>query len=207
MIGFYLSGHPLNRYKEDIRLFGKQNLKEESLGQLQHDSELRFIAIITSKRQAVDKKGRPIAFLMVEDLYSSLEVAVFSREFDKFASLIEVDNVVYITGRFSKRDRGNSMIVTNMERIENLREKFQDKLRLKLNIKTAELSSNDLTQMETLFELNKGTTMVKLHVLSNDANGPIKMNLRNFVVEPSDELLKGLRDVLGENSVELYLTG
>jgi DNA polymerase-3 subunit alpha len=94
-----------------------------------------------------------------------------------------------------------------MERIENLREKFQDKLRLKLNINTAELSSNDLTQMETLFELNKGTTMVKLHVLSNDANGPIKMNLRNFVVEPSDELLKGLRDVLGENSVELYLTG
>ena len=93
-----------------------------------------------------------------------------------------------------------------MERIENLREKFQDKLRLKLNIKTAELSSNDLTQMETLFELNKGTTMVKLDVLSNDANGPIKMNLRNFVVEPSDELLKGLRDVLGENSVELYLT-
>ena len=143
---------------------------------------------------------------MVEDLYSSLEVAVFSREFDKFAPLIEVDNVVYITGRFSKRDRGNSMIVTNMERIENLR-KIQDKLRLKLNIKTAELSSNDLTQMETLFELNKGTTMVKLHVLSNDANGPIKMNLRNFVVEPSDELLKGLRDVLGENSVELYLTG
>ena len=99
------------------------------------------------------------------------------------------------------------MIVTNMERIENLREKFQDKLRLKLNIKTEELSSNDLTQMETLFELNKGNTMVKLNVQSKEANGPIKMNLRNFVVEPSDDLLNGLRDVLGEESVELFLTG
>lgn len=207
LIGFYLSGHPLNKYKEDIRLFGKQNLTEECLSKLQHDSELRFIAIITSKRQAVDKKGRPIAFLMVEDLYSSIEVAVFSREFDKFAPLIEVDNVVYITGRYSKRDRGNSMIVTNMERIENLREKFQDKLRLKLNLKTEDLSSNDLTQMETLFELNKGTTMVKLNVHSAEANGPIKMNLRNFVVDPSDELLNGLRDVLGEDSVELFLAG
>jgi DNA polymerase-3 subunit alpha len=207
LIGFYLSGHPLNRYKEDIRLFGNQNLKEESLGQLQHDSELRFIAIITSKEQVVDKKGRPIAFLMVEDLYSSLEIAVFSREFDKLAPLIEVDNVVYITGRFTKRDRGNSMIVTNMERIENLREKFQDKLQLKLNIKTEQLTSTDLTQMETLFELNKGTTMVKLNVLSAEANDPIKMNLRNFVVEPSDDLLNGLRDVLGEESVELFLAG
>lgn len=207
LIGFYLSGHPLNRYKEDIRLFGKQNLSDEFINQLQHDSELRFIAIITSKRQAVDRKGRPIAFLMVEDLHSSLEVAVFSKEFDKFAPLIEVDNVVYITGKYAKRERGNSLIVNNMERIENLREKFQDKLRLKLNIQTEQITSNDLTQMETLFELNKGNTMVKLNVFSKEANAPIKMNLRNFVVEPSDELLSGLREVLGEESVELFLTG
>jgi DNA polymerase-3 subunit alpha len=193
----------LNRYKEDIRLFGKQNLSEECMAQLQHDTELRFIAIITSKRLAVDKKERPIAFLMVEDMYSSIEVAVFSREFDKFAPLIEVDNVVYITGRYTKRERGNSMIVTNIERIENLREKFQNKLRLRLNIKTDQLQANDLSQMETLFELNKGNTLVKLAVYSTEASGPINMNLRNFVVDPSDELLKGLRDVLGEESVSL----
>lgn len=203
LIGFYLSGHPLNRFKEDIRLFGKQNLSEECLGKLTHDSELRFIAIITSKRQATDKKGRPIAFLQVEDLNSSLEVAVFSREFDKFATLIEVDNVVYITGRFTKRDRGNSMIVTNMERVENLREKFQDRLRLKLDVVTEVLTKEDISQMETLFELNRGNTLVKMDVHSKEAATPIKMSLRNFVVDPNDELLKGLKEVLGEESVEL----
>lgn len=207
LIGFYLSDHPLNKYKEDIRLFGTQNLSEECLANLKNDSELRFIAIITGKRQAVDRKGRPIAFLMVEDLYSSIEVAVFSREFDKFAPLIEVDNVVYITGRYAKRDRGNSLIVSNMERVENLREKFQDKLRLKLNIDTEEISTNDLARMQTLFELNKGATMVKLAVQSKAAGQPLTMNLRKFVVEPNDDLLKGLREVLGEKSVELILTG
>ncbi len=206
LIGFYLSGHPLNRYQEDIRLFGKQNLTEECMSKLQHDSELRFIAIITSKRQATDRKGRPIAFLMVEDLYSSLEVAVFSKEFDKFSALLQVDNVIYFTGRYSKRDRGNSMIVTNMERVENLREKFQDRLRLKLDIVTDGLTHEDLNQMQTLFELNKGTIMVKMAVHSKEANAPIKMNVRNFVVEPNDELLKGLKEVLGEESVELVLS-
>ncbi len=205
LIGFYLSGHPLNRFKEDIRLFGKQNLSEECLGKLVHDSELRFIAIITSKRQATDKKGRPIAFLQVEDLQSSLEVAVFSREFDKFAPLIEVDNVVYITGRFTKRDRGNSMIVTNMDRVENLREKFQDRLRLKLDVVTEVLTKEDISQMQTLFELNRGNTLVKMDVHSKEAATPIKMSLRNFVVDPNDELLKGLKEVLGEESVELVL--
>ncbi len=206
LIGLYLSGHPLNRFKEDIKLFGKQNLKEETIQQLKHESELRFIAIITGKRQIVDKKGRPIAFLMVEDLYSSMEVCVFSKEFDKFSALLEVDNVIYFTGRYSIRERGNSLIVTNMERVENLREKFQDRLRLKLDVVTDGLTNDDLNQMQSLFELNKGTTMVKMAVHSKEANAPIKMNIRNFVVEPNDELLKGLKDVLGEESVELVLT-
>lgn len=206
LIGLYLSGHPLNRYKEDIKLFGKQNLKEENILSLQHESELRFIAIITGKRQIVDKKGRPIAFLMVEDLHSSMEVCVFSKEFDKFSALLQVDNVIYFTGRYSMRDRGNSLIVMNMERVENLREKFQDRLRLNLDISTDGLTAEDINQMQTLFELNKGTTMVKLAVHSKEATAPIKMNVRNFVVEPNDELLKGLKKVLGEEAVQLVLT-
>lgn len=203
LIGFYLSGHPLTKYKEDIALFGKQDLGEESLGRLQHDSDIRFIAIITGKRQTTDKKGRPIAFLQVEDLSSAVEVCVFSKQFDQYATLLEVDNVVYIHGRYSKRDRGNSIILNSVERIENLREKNQDKLRLNINIKTEGLTGDDLKQMETLFQLNKGSTMVKFAVHSKEANAPIKMNVRNFVIEPTDELLKGLRDVLGEESVEL----
>ncbi|MEQ9309990.1 MAG: DNA polymerase III subunit alpha [Balneolaceae bacterium] len=206
LIGLYLSGHPLNRYQEDIKLFGKQNLKEETIHKLQHESELRFIAIITGKRQIVDKKGRPIAFLMVEDLYSSMEVCVFSKEFDKFSALLEIDNVIYFTGRYTMRDRGNSLIVMNMERVENLREKFQDRLRLKLDISTDGLTSEDLNQMQTLFELNKGTTMVKMAVHSKEATAPIKMNVRNYVIEPTDELLKGLKKVLGDEAVELVLT-
>ncbi|MEQ9263857.1 MAG: hypothetical protein RLN81_01450 [Balneolaceae bacterium] len=48
--------------------------------------------------------------------------------------------------------------------------------------------------------------MVKLAVHSSEAKAPIKMNIRNFVVEPNDELLSGLRKVLGENAVELFLS-
>lgn len=205
LIGFYLSGHPLTKYEEDIKLFGRQNLSDESMNKLQHESTIRFIAIITSKRQITDKKGRPIAFLQVEDLHSSMELAVFSKQFDQFSALLEVDNVVYISGKFVKRERGDSVIVNNIERVENLREKHQDNLNLKLQIDTATLDEEALNKMETLFTTNRGSTMVKMTVHSKEANGPIKMNLRNFVVDPTPELLKGLRDVLGEESVELVM--
>ncbi len=205
LIGFYLSGHPLNRYKEDIRLFSKHNLSDDCISNLQHDTPIRFIAIITSKRQALDKKGRPIAFLQVEDRHSSMELAVFSSQFDTYSTLLEVDNVIYISGVFRKRDRGDSVIVNSIERVENLREKYQDSLRLKLKVHTETIAQGDLEQVETLFSLNKGNTMVKMMVLSNEANAPIKMNVRNYVVDPNEDLLKGLRNVLGDESVELVM--
>ncbi|HCT54676.1 MAG TPA: DNA polymerase III subunit alpha, partial [Balneola sp.] len=203
LIGFYLSGHPLTKYEEDIKLFGSQNLSDECMNRLQHESTIRFIAIITSKRQTTDKKGRPIAFLQVEDLHSSMELAVFSKQFDQFSALLEVDNVVFISGKFVKRERGDSVIVNNIERVENLREKHQDNLNLKLQIDTATIDNEVLDRMETLLTTNRGSTMVKMLVHSKEANGPIRMNMRNFVVDPNPELMKGLREVLGEESVEL----
>lgn len=203
LIGFYLSGHPLAKYQEDINLFGGQNLSDECISNLAHDTPLNFIAIITSKRLATDKKGRPIAFLQVEDTYSSMELAVFSKQYDQFSAMLEVDNVIYISGRFMKRDRGDSVIVNNIERVENLREKFQDNLLLNVQLDTSLVDEQGLEEMQRLFATNKGVTMVKLTVHSSEANGPIRMNVRNYVVEPNNDLLKGLREVLGEESVEL----
>lgn len=203
LIGFYLSGHPLARFQEDIKLFGKQNLSDDCISNLTHDSALNFIAIITSKRVATDKKGRPIAFLLVEDMYSSMELAVFSKQFDQFSALLEVDSVIYVSGRFMKRERGDSVIVNSIERVENLREKYQDNLQLNLQIDTSIIDEASLDEMHRLFSEHKGVTMVKMVIHSSQANGPIRMNVRNFVVEPNNELLSGLRDVLGEESVEL----
>ena len=85
LIGFYLSGHPLERYQEDIQLFSSHTLSSDTIDQLSHDSELNIIGIVTSKRVITDKKGRPIAFLIVEDRHSSMEMAVFSQQFDQYA--------------------------------------------------------------------------------------------------------------------------
>ena len=147
LIGFYLSGHPLERHKEDIQLFSSHTLSSDIIDQLNHDSELNVIGIVTSKRVITDKKGRPIAFLMVEDRHSSMEMAVFSQQFDQYAALLEVDNVLWIKGRYSRRDRGNSMIVEAVERVENLREKHQDKLRLSIRLHTHNLESSSIDRL------------------------------------------------------------
>ena len=203
LIGLYLSGHPLSRFKEEIRLFGKQNLSDEVMQRISDRGSIKFIAIITGIKRVTDKKGRPFAFLQMEDLNSSSEVIAFSQTYDQYANLLQTDNVLYVDGVVDKRGGEPKVIANSFERVENLREKYQEQLNIKIDLKTSDIDKNDLKRVETLFSLNKGSSQVRLQIHSEAANAPIRMNVRNFVVEPNDELLRGLREVLGEEAVQL----
>lgn len=203
LIGFYLSGHPLDKFKEDVRLFASHSLGEEELSKASEREKVRVIGIITSVKRISDKKGRPMAFAQIEDLKGSSEVLIFSEVYDRHQGLIVPDTVLMLEGSISKRDEPPKIIASSMERVENLREKFQTQLQLKVDIKTSEVSKDDLNEMATLFSLHKGETPIKFVVTSPNAEQPLKMNVRKFVVEPNNELLNGLRTILDDQSVQL----
>jgi DNA polymerase-3 subunit alpha len=203
LIGFYLSGHPLDRHKEDVRLFASHTLAEEQLSELGDRESVKVIGIITAVRRISDKKGRPMAFVQIEDLKGSVEVLVFSEAFDRHQELISPDTVILLEGSLSKRDEPPKINANSMERVENLREKFQTQLQLNLHLQTGSLSKNDLQEMATLLSIHKGETPVKMTVESEHAKKPLKMNVRKFVVEPSNELISGLRNIVGPESVNI----
>jgi DNA polymerase III subunit alpha len=203
LIGFYLSGHPLDKYREDAALFASHTLSAEELAGLNDRDTVRVIGIFTSVRRISDKKGRPMAFAQIEDLSGSTEVLIFSEVFDRNQGLIAPDTVVLLEGHVSHRDEPPKIIASSMERVENLREKFQTQLQLKIELQTSELTRDDLHQMATLFSIHKGETPVKLVIDSEHAKAPLRMNVRKFVVEPSNELLSGLRNLVGKQSVHL----
>ncbi len=203
LIGFYLSGHPLDKYREDSKLFASHTLSDESLRKLNDRESVKVIGIFTAVKRISDKKGRPMAFAQIEDLHGATEVLIFSEVYDRHQGLIAPDTVVMIEGSISKRDDPPKIIANSLERVENLREMFQSKLQLKLHFKTDEISKDDFHRIATLFSIHKGETPVRLVVDSSPAKRPLKMNVRKFVVEPTNELLDGLRNIIGEESVML----
>jgi len=206
LIGFYLSGHPLDKYKEDTKLFASHTLAEEKLSAMNDRESIKVIGIITAVKRISDKKGRPMAFVQIEDLKGATEVLVFSDVYDRHQGLIEPDTIVLLEGTLSKRDEPPKIIANSLERVQNLREKFQSKLQLNLKLQTKELTKDDLHQMATLFSIHKGETPIKLQVNTSHAKKPIRMNVRKFVVEPNNELLVGLRDIVGKDAVRLTRT-
>lgn len=144
-----------------------------------------------------------MAFVQVEDLHGSIEVLVFSEVYDRHQGLIAPDTVLLIEGTISQRDSQPKIIANSLERVENLREKFQNQLQLNIKLDTSEISEDDLQEMASMFGSNSGETPVKFQVKSEHSSKPISMNVRKYVVDPSNELLSGLRNVVGQEAVRL----
>ncbi|MCC5926092.1 MAG: DNA polymerase III subunit alpha [Bacteroidetes bacterium] len=198
-IGFYLSGHPLDRFKDDTRLFCSHQLGE-SLASAPERANVTVAGIITVARHTRDKKGRPIAFVTIEDEQGSAELLIFSEAYDKFMNLIMVDNLVVVDGSADNASGQPKVIVRNMDRLENLREKNQGRIRLRLRLFTDTLETDDLKELSTLFSQHKGQTPIAIEVYSK-ASRPLRMNIRKFVVDPSDLLMREVRHILGSENV------
>lgn len=203
LIGFYLSGHPLDKYQEDVNIFCSHTLDAEELNQLNDGTEVRVAGIITQVNRVTDKKGRPFAFLEMEDRNGKVEVVTFNEVYDRCLGMIQEDTRVVVDGNFDS-SRGKLQVIANgFERIESMREKHQDQIELKLDIDTNYIDEYDLKRMAQLFQENQGQTNVRFNVLSSEAKRPFVMHVRKFVIDPNEELLNGLKSIIGEEAVAL----
>jgi DNA polymerase-3 subunit alpha len=200
LIGFYLSGHPLDRFRDDIALFCSHNLGSESLAGLSDRSMLSVSGIIHSMKRVTDKKGRPFAFFNLEDEFGTVEVIAFSNTFDQYMNLIMPDNLVVVEGSSDTRSGMVKIIANTIDRIENLREKNQTRIQIRLKLITEELDADELKKIAVLFEANRGKTPVTMDVISPN-NPRLKMRSRNFTIDPTDALIRELRTILGEEKV------
>lgn len=199
-IGFFLSGHPLNKYLEDTQIFCTHNLGADSIGTVADKSPVTVAGIITSVRHTRDKKGRPIAFSVMEDQNGTAELLIFSEAYDKYMNLLQQDNLVVIDGSAENQGGQTKIIVRAMDRLENLREKNSGRFKLKLRLYLEEIVTDDIKKVAELLNANKGMTPVTLEVRS-DGVKPLRMNVRKFVVDPTDALVKEVREILGKENV------
>lgn len=201
-IGFFLSGHPLDRYRDDLKVFTSHNLSAESIERCKDRDIVSVAGIVTTVKLARDKKERPFAFFSIEDEQGSIEAIAFSDVFDKFMNLIKPDTIVWLDASVDMRGGLPKLIVKNMDRIENLREKQQGRVKVRIQIHTGEISDTDIRTASDLMDKNKGQSPVGLQIFTKHPE-PLNMNVRKHVVDPNDALLRELRSIFGKDNVWL----
>ncbi len=135
MLGIYISGHPLEKLKEQIQAQTNINTIDlraidEQMSSTQDEVEMimtrqsgktkykdgqsiKYAGIITAIKKKYTKNNKIMAFVTIEDLYGTAEIIVFENAYIKSGKSLVEENIVMVDGRLSIREDDTTTIIAN----------------------------------------------------------------------------------------------
>ncbi|MBI4419186.1 MAG: DNA polymerase III subunit alpha, partial [Gemmatimonadetes bacterium] len=202
VIGFFISGHPLEPYREEAALFG--NRTTATLGAWSEHQVTAAVVVTAVKRQISRKTGAEYARLTLEDFHGTAEAIVFPEAWGKLARVIRPDAVLLLGGGYSSRDRGEDhapFIVETAVPLPDLRVSGAMGVALSW---TAGSGPDASTAQAALALCTAHPGPAPVFVEWGDGNGiQARLRARRLRVELEEDLLRGLRELLGADRVRL----
>jgi DNA polymerase-3 subunit alpha len=113
LLGLYISGHPLDKYKDII---SKRDLDIKKIKDtLKDGTEITLACIIEEIKPITTKKGDAMAFVKVADFSGELETVIFPKVLAEFKNAFIPDKCLALKGKVSERNGQKSMIVEKVK--------------------------------------------------------------------------------------------
>lgn len=199
-LGLYLTGHPIERYLPELGRFTTARIVDLKPA---NDQTVVVAGLIVAMRSMNTRRGDRMAFITIDDRSARIELAVFSDVYQRYRDLLAKDRLIVVEGEVSvdEYSGGYKMSARAIYDISQAREHFARKLVVLVDDKRAANGFiNDL--QSTLAPFCEGGCPVSLEYLRPGARAEIALG-QNWQVHPTDELLHRLREVMGEDQVEV----
>jgi DNA polymerase III subunit alpha len=212
-LGFYITGHPLDRYQGDIQRYANANTGElEKLarppsepGQRRRDddADASIAGIVAEYRERPTKSGNGrMAFFNLQDQLGQVEVVVFPKTYEKLAAsgILPTDDPVLATGRIIDEGEGGEhsyrFHLVDLVPLAKVREQKTTRLHIMLNADM--VSTGQIDELKGILSGHKGTCATYLHVkipLRSETVIPLG---GEFTVAPTDDLLVRIERLFGD---------
>lgn len=201
VLGIYVSGHPL----EDFRNILTKNttataadfvLDPETDTVKINDGERVIIGgMITGKTIKYTKTNKPMAFITLEDLYGTVEVIVFPKDYEKYASMLTEDKKIFVEGRSSVEEDKDAKLIC--ERIKSF-----DDIPKKLWVQFADMKAFEegYQKLIKILDTSDGRDHVWVYVAAENKRkdlGP------GYTVSATPALSEALSEAFGQDNVRI----
>ncbi len=190
VLGFYLSGHPLDSLREEI-----ERIATAGIGQaleMGHDAEVRVVGIVGDIKQITTKAGKLMGMVWLEDLTGRVECTLFPEAYEQARPLLQSDAIVVASGRVEVRDdRGPKLLLNEVRPWEQGREQFRPVLQIEL--KAEALDEACLGRIGEVLGAHPGESEVYLYLVKPD-HSRLAMRSRRWRVAMDDAVITGLKE-------------
>ena len=216
-LGLYLTGHPIERYRQEISCIVTARLAdltlnepmEQTLGSRRRAGRRAVVAgLVVGVRHNQTQRGR-MGSVTLDDRSGRLEVTVFSDRYEQYRDLLACDKVLVVDGNlsFDEYRGGLNLRAEQIHEFEKAREIYASCLLLRTSQGTVQQTS--LSYEAFVSELQRilsaytgGACPVQLEYRCTEASGVIRLG-EKWRVTPGDELMRRLERFLGSGSVQV----
>ena len=218
LIGFYVSGHPLDEYAAEAKAFStislgdteaiaramppeqQENGFKNGYGNRQGPVQ-RFCGIVTEIQQRTTRSGKPIVFATIEDFTGQAEMVCFASEFDRYQQYLKVDSIIFVRGTAEVRGGSVKVKATEILPMWKVRELIQG---IVLHVDTRYVEVDAISALKELCDANRGTCKLYFDVAAPGLpGGRQRIHSRKYVVEPTPDLMNGINKLFGQQNVTL----
>ena len=207
VLGIYVSGHPLEDYEELLskNVTNKTSdfiLQEETDKPLvMHDAKTVVGGMLTAVTVKTTKKNQMMAFLTLEDVYGTVEIMVFPRDYEKYRSQLLVDRKVFVVGKVAvEEDRPAKVILRKIISFDQIPKQVW------FQFENKEEYEKEKEKLEILIADNPGEAEVVIYCKEERATKSYgnqkRISAKNDIIEKLVEIYKQENVKVVEKSVE-----
>jgi DNA polymerase-3 subunit alpha len=197
-LGFYISGHPLAKYRYSIDSKGSRRIRE--IEEIPDKHEVQVAGIIGGlKRIKTKGKVETMAYLALEDEEGTMEVLVFPDLYKNVAALLSKERLVMVKGTIDKTEKGVKLIAREVYGLDDYIGQ-NGYARIEITIPFHLSASDNLKALREIISGNKGKSQVYLKIL---VNGSQVVLVTSLSVEPSAYLQERIEGLFGKGMVKV----
>ncbi|HEY5946963.1 MAG TPA: DNA polymerase III subunit alpha, partial [Kofleriaceae bacterium] len=204
-LGFYVSGHPLDRYRGDLTRYATATTSDFSLG-ARSAGEHSIGGIVSQYREMITKKGDKMARFMLEDAAGTLEVIAFPKTFEKVRHVLVSEDPILCAGQV--KNEGNSespewkMILERAEVLSQLREQKSSRVDIHLNADM--LTHDQIDELKTILaNAQRGACLPFVRLKISKRSETVIALPDAWAVSPTEDLLTRLERLFGDRVATL----
>ncbi|MEO8448963.1 MAG: DNA polymerase III subunit alpha [Gemmatimonadota bacterium] len=206
LIGFFISGHPLEPYRPEVELFGTRTTA--TLHQWS-EQPVTIGAVVTAVRRQISKKtGKEYARVVLEDFHGTSEAIVFPDTWAKLNQVVVEDAGLLLTGGYSIRDRGEDRAPFVVESARTLRD-IRNSGQMALTLRWAKPSAPTPELLQSVMAVcSQFPGVVPLYIEWSDGNGEqVRLRSKRLRVNLETDLVQAVQSLMGRDAIGFTKAG
>jgi DNA polymerase-3 subunit alpha len=197
VLGFYISGHPLDKYAGRLKELNAAELA--TMESRRNNEDLVVAGIIVQIRPMRSRRGARWAILTLQDRTGVIEALVFPEAFAKLEPILRANTPLLVKGRVAVEDVGTRLMVADARLLDQVADRPPSQLRVRVDLSTVDTGALD--RLQKLFSSRPGRCRVTFDLVKDD--GTEATLEAGSAVLADRELVERVREICGTDSVAL----